>query len=61
MRVTVVLDEDVNKAIRFDQADQIKQSTKNVLPNDKKRKKSISFSKVLNDKLRKAYKLPPKD
>lgn len=48
-RITIVLDPDVHKELRDEQAKLIKEENR-----------SISFSRVVNIRLRKAYKLPPK-
>lgn len=48
-RITIVLDPDVHKELRDEQAKKIKEENR-----------SISFSRIVNDRLRKGYKLPPK-
>jgi len=48
-RITIVLDEDVHKELRDEQAKLIKEESR-----------SISFSRVVNARLRKGYKMPPK-
>jgi len=47
-RVTIVIDADVHKVLRDEQAKLIKEESR-----------SVSFSRVINDRLRKGYKLPP--
>lgn len=48
-RITIVLDPDVHKELRDEQSKLIKEENR-----------SISFSRVVNERLRKGYKLPPK-